>query len=497
MNSEIELKLFAPDNCLDALIEQFKDANVLQHETRTLQSVYFDTPSRQLRELGMGLRVRTGDGENVQTLKTAGRVIGGLHERPEYNLGVTGTRPHLSRFEQVKWPAQIDITQLQTQLQPVFITDFERQTWLLDLDNDTLIEVAYDRGELRAEPQCEVISEIELELVKGDVAQLFTLARRLCQIGHLQLGNDSKASRGYALADGLSLPPVNPLEYVPLQKNTAMTQAFSTCFEYALHHWQHHEQLFCKRSELASLVEVRQGVMLTHQILSLFEPVMQYQCPWREELLWLARQLSWLDEAVSIERLLDQQGQFIKKLPKRRTLLRLLEERREALPSNAKALELFYSVRYATLMIDIVAWLRQGDWHINALAEVSLDTFAGIALDNSWRELRESPFAEKTLKAQQYLSLAGLLQRNLMTGVSVGVLFDGGTRDEFRFPWKDVLKGIEDLRLLQPISELLDIFDDEDDIHAVNRWLKRKRKSLAEAMDCSRLQALSLKPYWR
>lgn len=496
MNSEIELKFLAPGSCLPHLIHLFQDLTVLQHETRELRNVYFDTPDRQLRKLGMGLRVRSCEGEHTQTLKTAGRVVGGLHERPEYNQGVSGTRPELHRFEQLDWPESTDLNQLQELLIPVFATDFERQTWLLDLDNDTLVEVAYDRGELRAEPHQEVISEIELELVKGDVTQLFILARQLCQMGQLQLANTSKARRGYQLADGLSVGEVQSLRFVPIREQDSLGQAFSACFEYTLAHWQHHEYLYSLKPELASLAEWRQGVMLLHQLLMTFEPVLHCDCPWREELLWLARQLSWLDEALSIERLLAHQGQFIKKLPKRRTLLRQLEERRQQLPTNESIAAILGSVRYATLMLDIIAWFRQGDWQRKITADESLKDFSHRILQSSWHELRQSPLGSEQLEAKQYLSLSGLLQRNLMAGIFFGNLFEQGSRDNFRLPWQDVLKGVEDIRLLQPVRELYSDLDDEDAQKTIKRWLKRKSDSLAEAMDCSRLQALAQQPYW-
>lgn len=37
----------------------------------------------------MGLRIRQEDQELTLTLKTNGKVVGGLHSRPEYNLPLT------------------------------------------------------------------------------------------------------------------------------------------------------------------------------------------------------------------------------------------------------------------------------------------------------------------------------------------------------------------------------------------------------------------------
>ena len=84
MDTEIELKFLVSEKVitqLPALITQFAK-KVTNYPARNLLNAYFDTPSRELRALDIGLRTRCCDNECEQTIKLAGQVVGGLHQRP-------------------------------------------------------------------------------------------------------------------------------------------------------------------------------------------------------------------------------------------------------------------------------------------------------------------------------------------------------------------------------------------------------------------------------
>ena len=201
MEIEIELKFIFNAKFANELHNALNKFHCISSKTQFLHNVYFDTTERRLRKLDMGLRVRSCDGKSVQTIKTAGRVIGGLHQRPEYNEPIEGLRPKLARFNEKIWPENCDIKKLEQELTPIFSTDFERQTWLVEIDNDTLIEVAYDNGFIETNQGKVALCEVELELVKGDEKQLFTLGHEIASLSGVRLGNVSKAQRGYMLAD--------------------------------------------------------------------------------------------------------------------------------------------------------------------------------------------------------------------------------------------------------------------------------------------------------
>ncbi len=81
METEIELKFFVSPDFSDVLLKKISEAKVLQHSCRELGNTYFDTPDNWLREHDIGMRIRRFDDVFVQTVKTAGRVVAGLHQR--------------------------------------------------------------------------------------------------------------------------------------------------------------------------------------------------------------------------------------------------------------------------------------------------------------------------------------------------------------------------------------------------------------------------------
>ncbi|WP_210443884.1 inorganic triphosphatase, partial [Vibrio crassostreae] len=85
METEIELKFFVSPEFSETLRNKIAETKVLQHSCRELGNIYFDTADNWLRKHDIGLRIRRFDDVFVQTVKTAGRVVAGLHQRPEYN----------------------------------------------------------------------------------------------------------------------------------------------------------------------------------------------------------------------------------------------------------------------------------------------------------------------------------------------------------------------------------------------------------------------------
>ncbi len=88
MEKEIELKLLLPDgiNESDLLASLTRFSANIETAEYTLFNQYFDTPESLLSSYGIGLRIRSSERGIEQTVKTAGTSIGGLHQRPEYNV---------------------------------------------------------------------------------------------------------------------------------------------------------------------------------------------------------------------------------------------------------------------------------------------------------------------------------------------------------------------------------------------------------------------------
>jgi len=207
MTTEIELKYLIPANHeeYDLVVGEITAMLTAQNDTFTLskkqlQNDYFDNKSLALRKMDMGLRIRGIDQEYEQTIKTAGKVDGCLHKRPEYNADIESSDLDLSLFPKPIWPENLDITNLQDSLEVIFSTNFSRQTWLITKET-SVIELALDRGEISTlgnEEKC-AINELEIELVSGDEQALFKLAEELMAFIEMKPGKLSKAARGYAL----------------------------------------------------------------------------------------------------------------------------------------------------------------------------------------------------------------------------------------------------------------------------------------------------------
>ncbi|WP_158971918.1 inorganic triphosphatase [Paraglaciecola sp. L3A3] len=224
MEYEIELKLLAADNAGD-IIEQklLPQLNcVVTKQVVELSNYYFDTDERTLRKNDIGLRIRGKGKQLEQTLKTAGSSVGGLYQRPEYNVQLadrdehTSVVPDLSLFPQNAWPAGLSVEKVQQKLATLFTTNFVRKIYLLDVSDTCQIEMVWDLGSVSANGQSVPICEIELELKKGNAGEIFVLAQKLLQVMYLSIGTDSKAARGYRLADSLTAAPpnLNPLDKI-------------------------------------------------------------------------------------------------------------------------------------------------------------------------------------------------------------------------------------------------------------------------------------------
>ncbi|MCT8231419.1 MULTISPECIES: CYTH domain-containing protein [Proteus] len=208
---EIELKMSAIPAAIPHIIQRILTLPHQHSAPKKLTNLYFETTDNQIRRWDMGLRIRGVDESYEMTIKTAGKVVAGLHQRPEYNVKLEQPKLDLARFPAEIWPENTDLTLLETQLNVLFNTDFYREIWLVDFQNSQ-IEVVLDKGTIRAHQYELPIEEFELELKKGDVSDIIALATYLGEKGGLRLASRSKAARGYYLAKdkpALSLSVVN------------------------------------------------------------------------------------------------------------------------------------------------------------------------------------------------------------------------------------------------------------------------------------------------
>ncbi len=200
MATEIELKcLMSLDNLDRAEAWILARGNVVS-ERVTLVNRYYDTADFQLNRHKIALRIREKNGGYIQTLKTKGASVGGLHQRNEWEWPLASDALDLSLLKGTAWPADLQ----DAQLAPLFETNFTRHQLTLN-HGDSRIEVAVDRGQVLAGGRSLPIQELELELLSGRPGDVLSLAEALAEQVGFQVSDLSKGERGYFLAGVLSL----------------------------------------------------------------------------------------------------------------------------------------------------------------------------------------------------------------------------------------------------------------------------------------------------
>jgi triphosphatase len=361
MAHEIELKLDAPAKAAARLpkvpwLEKLVSAPV--HRQR-VASVYFDTRSDKLRAAGISLRVRRVGDKHVQTIKRDPKGSCGAFTREEWECEIAGDEPDLDLAKDTAL-AQFNLRKLRRKLRPVFETDVERVVILIQHHNNKL-ELAVDRGEVRAGRLSEPISEIEIEVKDGEPAEAIRLARRIATETQATYGAKTKAERGYALSAGEEHLPAFGDEIIVRPTMTA-GQAFQVIGFSCLRHFASNQDAVAD-SDSEGVHQMRVGLRRLRAAMSLFKELIEQ--PGSEH---IKSELKWLTEQLGAARDLDvflKEG--VKPLEQEEpeaqevaTLADDLEGRRGAAFAQAKsAVE---SERYRKLVLECALWLAGGDW---------------------------------------------------------------------------------------------------------------------------------------
>ncbi len=287
---EIELKLLVDPADADRLLRALPSVEKGSQQKKHLENIYFDTPDRQLQGARIGLRLRR-DGERwLQTLKGGGGdAAGGLHARQEIEYPVAGPQLSFAGLAGTVW-ARYFSPVLAASLKPVFHTDFHRAVCRVRLEGAE-IEVALDRGEVRAGDASEPICELELELLSGPVVALFSLARQLLDVAPLRLENASKAERGYRLACGIALAAPQKAAPVVLDQQISLRDAFIRITQSMLGQLQANEAGFLLQpGEIEYLHQLRVAVRRLRAWFSVFGNGLLPD----DDLAWFRGELRWL-----------------------------------------------------------------------------------------------------------------------------------------------------------------------------------------------------------
>lgn len=268
MTIEIELKFIAAPEAAAKIASKLTAWPHQYTAGQALTNIYFETADNQLRRWDMGLRIRGLGDRYEMTLKTAGKTIGGLHQRPEFNVALDKPELDIQQLPADVWPAGTDVAALQPQLNALFSTHFVREKWVVTYLQSE-IEVAYDCGDITADDRSEPLMEVELELKSGQRDDLLAFAAELATIDGLRLGSLSKAARGYALAQGNLPRQLRPVPLLKVKPKATVEEGMRASFLLALSQWQYHEELWL-RGNSAALQEVKDALEVLRQTFSLY-----------------------------------------------------------------------------------------------------------------------------------------------------------------------------------------------------------------------------------
>ena len=222
---EVELKLSARAADVSALkraLVEMAPGSVSSEER--LISTYYDTRDLALKRQGLTLRVREQAGRFIQTVKTDAVTGADMLSRGEWEDVVAENRPDPRATQSgARLPEGVG-----DDLWPLFVTEVKRTSVVIEPTVETEIEVSIDEGEIRgaASDRVEPISEIELELKRGDAAALYDLALELLEGAPLRFEMRSKAERGYRLVEGAEAAPAEVhAEPVPLDDTMSVESA--------------------------------------------------------------------------------------------------------------------------------------------------------------------------------------------------------------------------------------------------------------------------------
>ena len=176
-----------------------------------LHNTYYDTPEQTLRRKRVALRLRRvgsdAEPEWLQTLKMGGSGNSALSQRGEWETAVRGGELSLRALAATPWTDIDPDGNVFGKLAPCFVTSFDRTIWTVRKPGGSLVEVSLDVGQIVVKGKSTPIFELELELLAGQPAALFGLARQIAGSIAVMPEIRSKSERGYALAeDSLNRP---------------------------------------------------------------------------------------------------------------------------------------------------------------------------------------------------------------------------------------------------------------------------------------------------
>lgn len=457
---EIELKLLLTEKAEKALRASpvLKDLARGAPRRRLLRSIYYDTPDRALSRAGMSLRIRKDGRRWLQTVKRGPKTIaGGLSAPLEAEAPAPRGEVDLDRVPDAALRRLVRETLAGIEPAPVFETAINRTSRILELDGG-VVELAIDKGEVIAGDRRAPLIEAELELVEGDPAVLYDIARRLFRDVPFSFSEMSKAGRGHALSEGSEAVPAP----APRKAKEARLEAGDTVEEVAL------KVLRSCFSQIAANVaacrecdhsegphQLRVGLRRLRSAFLLLRPALA--SPAMERVAAQARDLGVVvgrlrDLDVLVEETVAPAAEAGEDPEGFKALLAALEERRAIVRAEVRAA--LDSPETADFLLDLSrfielrGWLRPRDHEQTGILSAPIGDLAREALAKRWKAVAKRAKGIEKLTVEERHDLRKALKK-----LRYGVDFFGPL-----FPAKRVKPFLKRLKALQEAFGALNDF---------------------------------------
>jgi inorganic triphosphatase YgiF len=382
MGIETELKFRVPQRGLQTLrSRKIPGSTMGESSENDLRSIYFDTPRLKLKRRGLSLRVRKAGGKHVQTIKADAPASFG---RGEWETEVNDGFPDLRKVKGTPLK-QIGAKKLRRKLKPIFETSVHR-TVVPVRTGGSEIELAIDRGNIKAGRRSSRIEEVELELKRGRPADLFRLAKTMERRSEAELYLRTKSERGYELAQG-NEGQVVFAETIELGKGAAAGDAFRTIARSCVRHFADNADAV-RACDPEGVHQMRVGLRRLRAAISIFASLLPDRRTERirTELKWLTDELAPAREIdVFVKQEIKPLGSGV--VPRRAS--KALEEQFAAKRDSAfaRARRTVDSARFRALLLDVLTWIEGSHDHSADQAGAAATRFATDVLRRQVRKV--------------------------------------------------------------------------------------------------------------
>jgi inorganic triphosphatase YgiF len=397
--SEIELKFAIDEPMARQLWGRARKLRLTKggRRTRTLTSIYLDTPEHALKRAGISLRLRRDGRRWIQTVKTSPALHGGLSQVDELENPAPGGRLQLQAIPNPAVREEILRRVNGSPLQTVCETIIRRTAGELSLGDGTRAELAVDEGEIRANGRAAPWREAEIEFIEGRPSGLYDVAQALFPEGGLAFSRLSKAARGYLLAEtGEIEPPVTARNAQPVALDPGQTAERAArdivreCFDQVAAN----VIAIQKSDDPEGPHQLRVALRRLRSAFSLFSPVLQSPELTRlgDEARWLGREVGRLrDLDVAANDIVQREADIHPEEPELLVLAHALMQ--EASQLRERLRECLAGARVQAFLIGLArfvetrGWLMAEDFGQTERLAASISELAEGALGRRWKKV--------------------------------------------------------------------------------------------------------------